>query len=207
MLFQVTLLATLVAQPLLPALTLNPQLEADDEDEARAELDHWLAKTGYQVTPGNVPDFQLVDSESGLSPEIAAVNALADENAALKDQLAEVQSGGDGAKLAESEAGLKMALEHADRLTVERDDYRQKATDLLAALDATKDEVAKLTTASNGLGELVQQEAQKVADRDSQIATLQAQLTEALKPSVVNPPAAVPATPASPPADGSTPTP
>lgn len=171
MLFQVTLVATLLALPQLAPVDLTPQIEADDDEDAKKKLASWLEKTGYAVAPGSEPQFKALD-DSGLPPEVAAINTLADENADLKAKLAALNGGELQAQVDDLKA--KLAASELSR------------TNALASLDSAN--------------ALVQAEAQKVADRDSQIATLSAQLQEALAKAS---PAASPTTPA----DGSTPAP
>lgn len=194
MLFQVTLLAKLAAQPLLSAVLLTPQLKAADEDGAREALDHWLEKTGYAVAPGNEPSFKELD-DSGLPPDLAAVNALADENADLKQRLAD--SGSDELQSKVDALSLQLAKAQGDFASAEQlaADYKAKCESLVGECALAK--------------QLAQDEAQRAADKDSDIATLKAQLEEALRPAVVHPPTVNPELAASSPvpADGSTPAP
>ncbi len=190
MLFQVTLFATLLAQPLLAAVKLTPQLEADDEDEVRAKLTTWLEATGYTVAPGNEPEFQAL-SDDGLLPEVAAVQSLVSENESLKEQLAAV---GDDSMLEGQRAKLEEQQGLLDKLGADLKSSEVSRTNALASLDAATVKLEELQL-------LVQEQAQKIADKDSQLATLRSELEE-----VLTKPATVPINPAaSTPPDGSTP--
>lgn len=184
MLYQVKLLAILAAAPLLAAVSLNPQIEADDDEHARKKLDTWLENTGYKIAEGSEPEFQALD-DSGLPPEVAAVRSLADKNAELEDKLAAATSGDSSKELAEAKAQLEAMADKAKQL--------ESAADELSAVKA---EGARLVSDLNDAKEMLQKESQREADAESKLETLKAQLEEAVA-------AKKEAAAASPPADGS----
>jgi DNA repair exonuclease SbcCD ATPase subunit len=153
-LFKVTLLATTLGSLGAEPVSLTPQFEAEDREELDSKIQAWLESTSYKPVDGSEPQIVELDPDTGLTPEVAAVANLADELAATKAKLAEHVSG-DYAK--ELDAANKLNLELTNtlnRVTSERD----AALTQVGALE------------------------QKLADRDSEIATLKAQLASVAKP-------------------------
>ena len=191
MLFQVSLTAQNTSIAASPQVQLNPQIEAADEAGAREKLAEWLDKVGYRVADGAEPTFKALDPDTGLPPDVQAVNDLQDQLAEAQDKLKELTS---------------------SDVVAERDEFKQKKAILekeLAASTEALNKASESLKAAETRDAALSQElivlAQKLADKDSELATLKAQLEEALVTQGGVKASEQVAPPAASPADGTTP--
>lgn len=159
MLFQAIITAILIARPRDPQVDLKPQVTADDEGAARAQLDTWLESAGYAVAKNETGDlvrYELmrINEETGAphvdAPELPNSEALevaASKVLDLTDKVAALEhANADAAKaneeLTEKNATLRTYVANLNEL-------------LRLGEDETKDLKAKLEAAQRQISESV----------------------------------------------------
>lgn len=166
MLYQVVMMCVAVLAPLSAPVNLSPQFEVDDEDALKPKLDKWLQNTGYKLVEGTEPKVTRLDVEGVAVPSTGSAEAdslLGEASTTIAELRARNQEL-ENTVAATLEAPSKVAL-LLDKVTgLER--QLNEATGALSNAEAREREaVASLSV-----------EVQKVADRDSTIASLTARI-------------------------------
>ncbi len=171
MLFKVSHPARLASDPHAAPINLHPQFEANDEEHAREKHKQWLLDTGYALVAEEAEleaiaaalVFELL-SDEGFDPDVQQVQSLEQQVSDLKEQLA--AAGNAPALLKQTSEDLEAAKGSIADLT---NKLAQAGRDL---------ESVSAANSANAADKLALE--QKLGDRDSEIATLKAQLEEVL---------------------------